>query len=92
VSGGTFDALKSKLKRVAPTLILHGRGDEVVSVSYALELAEAARKLGQPASIKLYDGEGHVLKKEAMSDAMSRSLKFFDELLPANRPERERLN
>jgi len=92
VSGGTFDALKSKLKRVAPTLILHGRGDEVVSVSYALELAEAARKLGQPASMKFYDGEGHVLKKEAMSDAMSRSLKFFDEQLPANRPERERLH
>ncbi len=83
VSGGIFDALKSKLKRCPPTLILHGRADERVSVSYALGLEETARKLGQPATMKLYDGEGHVLKPQAMNDAMARTLEFFAEHLPA---------
>ncbi len=82
VSGGIFDALHSKLKHVPPTLILHGRADERVSVSYATGLEQVARKHGQPATMKLYDGEGHVLKKEAMSDAMERTLKFFAAHLP----------
>lgn len=82
VSGGIFDALNSKLKRVPPTLILHGRADERVSVSYALGLEKVARKMGQPATMKLYDGEGHILKKEALSDAMERTLKFFATHLP----------
>lgn len=92
VSGGIFDALKGKLKRVPPTLILHGKSDQVVSLSYALALAEAARKLGRPVSEKLYDGEGHVLSKQAMSDAMMLSLKFFDMHLPENQLELQNAN
>lgn len=77
VSGGIFDALHSTLKHVPPTLIMHGRADERVSVSYATNLEKVARKHGQPATMKLYDGEGHVLTNEAMSDALERTLKFF---------------
>lgn len=85
VSGGIFAALKSKLKRVPPMLILHGRADERVSVSYALGLEKTARELGQSAMMKLYDGEGHVLQKPAMTDAMNRTLSFFAGHLPATR-------
>lgn len=92
VSGGIFDALKGKLKRVPPTLILHGRCDKVVSLSYALALAEAARKLGRPVSEKIYDGEGHLLSNQAISDAKVRSLKFFDRHLTENRLELQNAN
>ena len=88
VSGGIFDARQSTLNQVPPTLILHGRADERVSVSYALGLEKTARKLGQPATMKLYDGEGHVLKPPAMSDAMERTLKFFAAHLPSGSTNR----
>lgn len=82
VSGGIFDARQSTLDRVPPTLILHGRADERVSVSYALGLEKTARKYGHPAMMKLYDNEGHVLKTQALNDAMERTLKFFAAHLP----------
>ncbi len=78
LSGGQFLAEKGRLPRLPPLLILHGREDKRVSLTQALELEKAARQLGAPLEVKLYEDEGHVLSATARADALARALKFFD--------------
>ena len=77
VAGGIFTYLGGRLRRVPPTLILHGTADERVKVVYAHELERAARKVGARPVVKLYPGEGHVLSKPALADASQRALDFL---------------
>jgi carboxymethylenebutenolidase len=83
VAGGIFDTPRPTLRRMPSLLILHGRADERVPVDRAFELTREARRLGERPEIKIYAGEGHVLSEEAMADAISRTLRFFRENLPA---------
>lgn len=91
LAGGLFDRQKPTLKHLPHLLILHGRDDERVPVTQALELAATARRLGAPHILKLYDQEGHVLSSEAIADAMSRTLSFFNQHLPPATQTKSRL-
>lgn len=78
LSGGIFGRLRGKLARLPPLLILHGREDERVPVSNAIELEQTARRLGARPQIHIYENEGHRLSKPALADATQRTLRFFD--------------
>jgi dienelactone hydrolase len=82
LAGGLFDRQKPTITHLPRLLILHGRDDKRVLVTQALELAATARRLGTPHTLKLYDQEGHVLSGKAITDAMSRTLLFFNQHLP----------
>jgi dipeptidyl aminopeptidase/acylaminoacyl peptidase len=77
MSGGIFGRLRGKIARLPPLLILHGRQDERVPVSNALELEQTARRLGARPQVHIYEHEGHRLSKPALADATQRSLRFF---------------
>ena len=77
LSGGMFDYLGGRLRRVPPTLILHGTADQRVNVRYARALDREARRLGARPVMHLYPGEGHVLSKPALADASQRALDFL---------------
>jgi dipeptidyl aminopeptidase/acylaminoacyl peptidase len=85
VAGGLFTYLGGKLRRVPPTLAMHGTDDRRVNVRYAHELDRVARRLGVPPVLKLYPGEGHVLSESAMADARARSLAFLSRQLERRR-------
>lgn len=75
------------MKRMAPTLILHGDADDVVPVekAYKLERLLQAKKI--PYEMKIYPGEGHSFKTKDLRDAAGRSLAFFDKNLKLAPPQ-----
>jgi carboxymethylenebutenolidase len=77
LSGGIFAYLHGRLRRVPPTLILHGADDRRVAVAYARELEREARRLGARPLVKIYPGEGHVLSTSAIADASGRAREFL---------------
>jgi carboxymethylenebutenolidase len=77
VAGGTFGRYEKRLRRLPPTLILHGSADQRVKVSEAYRMQKLARRFGAKAEMKIYPGEGHLLSKAAMEDAKQRGLEFF---------------
>jgi len=85
VAGGLFTYLGGRLRRVPPTLILHGTADRRVDIRYARELERVARSLGTRPLVQLYPGEKHVLSATAMADARARSLAFFSRNLQRRR-------
>lgn len=85
LSGGIFAYLQGRLRRVPPTLILHGGDDQRVAVSYARELQREARRLGARLIVKIYPGEGHVLSRTATADAAQRAVDFLASQLARRR-------
>lgn len=81
LSGGIFAYLHGRLRRIPPTLVLHGTADQRVSVSYAHELIREARRLGARPVVQLYPGEGHVLSTSAIADASRRAREFLAQRL-----------
>lgn len=77
VAGGTFSRYEKRLRRLPPTLILHGSADERVKVSEAYRMQKLARRFGAKTEMKIYPGEGHLLSPAAMQDAKARGLAFF---------------
>lgn len=77
LSGGIFAYLRGTLRRVPPTLILHGTEDRRVAVSYARELEREARRLGANPTVRLYPGEGHVLSSGTTVDASQEAISFL---------------
>jgi carboxymethylenebutenolidase len=77
LSGGIFAYLHGRLRRVPPTLILHGTADQRVAVSYAHELEREARRLGARPAVHFYPGEGHILSPPAQADASGRAIAFL---------------
>ena len=64
-----------------PLLILQGEDDPVVPVQQALDLAEAARRLGLPAKLVLYPGEGHGFRRaDTIRDLYEHMLAFLGEV------------
>lgn len=72
-----------------PLLILHNDGDGAVPWYQGIEMFVALRRLGKPAWMLNYNGEGHGLgKKENRLDFAKRMQQFFDHYLmdaPATR-------
>ena len=67
-----------------PTLFLHGESDHDVPITQAEEMYVALRKLGIPATIARYPGEGHGFQRPAHQlDSMLRTQAWFDKYLGA---------
>jgi carboxymethylenebutenolidase len=87
--GGLPDCRWKELKRLPPTLIVHGDQDSTVSVkeAYALRGFLEAKKL--PYAIKIYKGQEHLfggkvtfaVKRAIIEDAKRRTLAFFEKYL-----------
>ena len=82
--GGLPKEMKLFMRRLCPTLILHGEGDAVIPVSEAYYLRDALEKKKVPYEIKIYPGIGHGFEGEAWNDARSRALMFLQKQLSAN--------
>jgi dipeptidyl aminopeptidase/acylaminoacyl peptidase len=62
-----------------PLLLMANTLDPVVPVSQALALFTSLRRLGKPAHLLQYEGEGHTLVgEEAMRDYTLKMTEFFD--------------
>jgi carboxymethylenebutenolidase len=65
------------MRRMPPTLILHGEDDRVVSVQAAYRLEALLKKKAVPCEIKTYPGQGHGFKGASDADALARAAAFF---------------
>lgn len=83
IAGGIFAGFEGRMRRMPPTLILHGTADERVRLSEAYEVRRAGRHFGSAVEIKLYPGEGHRLSRAASADASRRALQFLGRHLTA---------
>ena len=76
-SGGLPDAFAQGLRRMPPTLVLHGESDPVVPVEEAYKLGRLLREVSPESEVKVYPGQGHVLGLAATLDALGRAVAFF---------------
>jgi carboxymethylenebutenolidase len=86
--GGLPRALRPGVRRLPPTLIIHGDGDEVVPVEEAHALADLLAARHVPHEVQVYPGVGHVFGDNrggfawaAAQDAEARASAFLDKHL-----------
>lgn len=73
---------KAGIKRMPPTLILHGAKDETVPVSKAERLESLLKNAGTPYQKHIYPTEAHRFSRAAMRDATARIDRFLDKYFP----------
>lgn len=78
IGGGLFDALRPEVRRMPPTLLLHGRDDDVVPLARALAVDSTLARLGVPHQLVVYPGQKHALEDSADVDARARAVRFMD--------------
>jgi len=78
--------MKFFMRRLCPTLILHGDADATIPVHEAYDLRDLLEKKQIPYEVKIYPGIGHGFPESIWQDARERTLNFFQKYL---RPERE---
>lgn len=71
------DEYVAHLRRMPPTLILHGEDDRVVSVQAAYKVEALLKKKEVAYEIKVYPGQSHGFKGAADADALARAAAFF---------------
>lgn len=81
--GGLPREMKLFMRRLCPTLILHGEADPTVPVSEAHNLQRLLEEKGIPHEIKIYPGAGHGFESEVWRDAGMRTLQFLQKHLAA---------
>jgi carboxymethylenebutenolidase len=79
--GGFPKEMKFFMRRLCPTLILHGDADPTVPVEEALHLQQMLEKKNVPYEVQIYPGVGHGFKDEVWLDARRRSLAFLQKYL-----------
>ena len=79
--GGLPREMKLFLRRMCPTLILHGEADPTVPVSEAHNLQKLLEEKGIPYEIRIYPGAGHGFEGEVWRDAGERTLRFLRKYL-----------
>jgi len=83
IGSGFFDALRPTVRRLPPTLLLHGQDDDVVPLAKALAVDSTLRRLGVVHELVVYPGQKHGFDDAKDPDARARTLRFFDrELRP----------
>lgn len=82
--GGLPKEVKFFMRRLCPTLILHGEADAVVPVQEAYDLQNILEKKGIPYEMKIYPGVGHGFDNDIWRDAGMRSLQFLQKHLAAS--------
>jgi len=81
-ASGALD--RGGVKRMPPTLILHGAKDKTVPVAKADRLESLLQRLGTPYQKHIYPDEAHILSRAAMRDATQRIQSFLARYFPAN--------
>jgi len=71
------DEYASHMRKMGPVLILHGDKDLVVKVDAAYGLEALLKKNQVPYEMKIYPGEGHGFQRDAVADALARTLLFL---------------
>ena len=79
--GGLPREIRPFMRRLPPTLILHGDTDTTVPVAEAYSLQKALEERKIPYEIQIYPGESHNFTPAARTDADARTLKFFEKFL-----------
>lgn len=83
--GGMSEDFERSVRRMPPTLILHGDKDSIVPVSQAYAIHKFLTKLGVPSELRVYPGQEHGFDSEgdpaSAKDAWERMLAFFDRYL-----------
>lgn len=79
--GGMTDVGLAFMKRMPPTLILHGDMDLLVPVSNAERLEHHYKANKLPYEIHIYKGQGHGFTGDAGKDSAERTLAFFNKHL-----------
>ncbi len=79
--GGLPREMKLFMRRLCPTLILHGDADPTVPVEEAYNLQRLLEEKGIAYEIKIYPGEGHGFENEILRDAALRALHFLQKHL-----------
>jgi carboxymethylenebutenolidase len=82
--GGLHRDRFATLRKMPPTLILHGDTDTVVPVEEARKLERLLKDKGQPCEIKVYPGQGHDFDAATTRDAGQRTKEFLDRRLKGN--------
>jgi dienelactone hydrolase len=75
--GGFPKEMKLFMRRLCPTLILHGDADTTVPVAEAYYLQEILEKKAIPYEMQIYGGAGHGFNGEIWQDARRRTLAFL---------------
>jgi carboxymethylenebutenolidase len=84
---GMPEAMAGKVKRMPPTIALHGEADRNVSIASGRKLIELATSVGAEAEFVSYPGKAHGFDfsdaDPATSDAIDRVTRFFQRRLAA---------
>jgi carboxymethylenebutenolidase len=83
--GGFPKEMKFLMRRLCPTLILHGDADLTVPVAEAYHLQEILEKKNIPYELQIYSNTGHGFTGDIWQDARRRTLAFLQKYL-ANMP------
>jgi carboxymethylenebutenolidase len=83
--GGLPREIRPFMRRLPPTLILHGDADTVVPVAEAFRLQKALEERKVPYELKIYPGEGHDFTPETRIKADGQMHAFFRKYLVEGR-------
>jgi len=83
--GGGRESLEDEAKGFPPLLILHEEADNIVPVTFALNLRDAVTASGGDVEVHLYPGAGHAFNaphlptysEEAARDSLGRTVEFL---------------
>jgi carboxymethylenebutenolidase len=81
--GGLPKEMKFFMRRLCPTLILHGDSDSTVPVEEAYHLQSVLEKRHIAYEMQIYPGAGHGFSGETWRDAGLRTLSFLQKYLAA---------
>jgi len=81
--GGLPKEMRFFMRRLCPTLILHGEADSTIPVQEAFELRDLLEKKQIPYELQIYPGIGHGFPEPIWDDAQQRTLAFFQKYLTA---------
>ena len=79
--GGMPKEMTFFIRRLCPTLILHGDQDSTVPVAEAYHLQELLQKKSVHYEMQIYPGAGHSFAGETWDDACRRTLAFLQRFL-----------
>jgi carboxymethylenebutenolidase len=79
--GGLPKEMKFFMRRLCPTLILHGEADATIPVQEAYDLRDLLEKKQIPYEMQIYPGIGHGFPEATWQDARERTINFFRKYL-----------
>lgn len=79
--GGLPKEMRFFMRRLCPTLILHGDADPTIPVEEAYQLRDLLEKKQIPYELQIYPGIGHGFPAAIWQDAQQRTIAFFQKYL-----------